>query len=386
MRYKRLLTSPESQSFFLFGPRGVGKSTWIRETYGNSPTFNLLDEKKYQSYLRDAGTFARELNVLPESSTVIIDEVQRLPTLLNEVHRFIEEKSFRFVLSGSSARKLRQSGVNLLAGRALKRLMFPLVPEELGPDFDMEAILQFGSLAVIWSQKDRREGLEAYVEMYLKEEIQAEALVRNLAGFARFLPIAALCHGQVFNTSNIARDAGVARTTVQSYLDILEDTLLTFKLPAYEAKLRVRERKSPKLYWIDPGLVRAVKRQLGPLSQEERGALFEGWIAALLYAYQSYRRLFDNWSYWSPSEVEQVEVDFLLEKDRSFLALEVKSAVTLHNSHLKGLRAISKLENLKARILVYRGDSMQKTDDGILIYPLEVFLDCLQNGTLWDLQ
>ena len=383
MQYKRIIKQSR-QSFFLFGPRGVGKSTWLREHYKADATFNLLEEKRYQEYLRDPGTFGRELSALPEGSRVVVDEIQRLPDLLNEVHRFIEEKNMTFVLSGSSARKLKRSGVNLLAGRALRRLMFPLLPEELGADFDLETVLRYGSIAVIWGQEEKEEALEAYVQLYLKEEIKAEALVRNLPGFARFLPIAALCHAQTINASNIARDAGVSRSTVQGYLEVLEDTLMTFALPAYEAKLRVRERTHPKLYWIDPGLVRAMKNHRGPVAQEERGMLFEGWIASVLYAYQQHRRLFDSWSYWAPTEADQQEVDFLLEKEQRILAIEVKSALQLHKSHFKGLRAIANLPGLHARIMLYPGESRQKTEDGIQVIPLSDVLKELASGDLWN--
>ena len=160
MQYKRIIKQSR-QSFFLFGPRGVGKSTWLREHYKADATFNLLEEKRYQEYLRDPGTFGRELSALPEGSRVVVDEIQRLPDLLNEVHRFIEEKNMTFVLSGSSARKLKRSGVNLLAGRALRRLMFPLLPEELGADFDLETVLRYGSIAVIWGQEEKEEALSS---------------------------------------------------------------------------------------------------------------------------------------------------------------------------------------------------------------------------------
>jgi predicted AAA+ superfamily ATPase len=193
MRYKRILQIPK-QSFFLFGPRGTGKSTWLREVYKADAT---LDEKRYQSYLREPGLFARELSTLSTGAKVVVDEIQRLPNLLNEVHRFMEEKQLTFALSGSSARKLKKDGINLLAGRAVRCMIFPLLPEELGNDFDFETVMRYGSNAVIWNQEDRKDALDAYVQMYLKEEIQAEALVRNLSGFARFQPIAGLCHGQV---------------------------------------------------------------------------------------------------------------------------------------------------------------------------------------------
>ncbi len=166
----------------------------------------------------------------------------------------------------------------------------------------------------------------------------------------------------------------------------MQDTLVVFLLPAYEAKIRVRERKAPKLYWIDPGLVRAVKNHSGPVAQEERRSLFEGWIASLLYAYQNYRKLFDSWSYWCPTESEQTEVDFVLEKNGQYLAVEVKSAQNIHNTHFKGLRAISSLSGLQSRILVYTGEQRQKTDDGIHVLPLKDFLNILERDELWQLE
>lgn len=220
--------------------------------------------------------FAAELAAREDGGWVIVDEIQRLPNLLNEVYRFIEEKALRFVLLGSSARKLKKSGTNLLAGRAARMGMFPFVPEELDVDFDIELILRYGSLPIIWNSPDKKGALSAYVQLYLKEEIKAEALVRNLPGFARFLPIAALCHGELISISNIARNSGTARTTVSGFLDILDDTLMTMRLPGFEGKLRVRERKHPKLFWVDPGIVRAIKKQHGPVALEEKGALFEG--------------------------------------------------------------------------------------------------------------
>ena len=247
---RRILKAPE-QSFFLLGPRGTGKSTWLRATFSHAHVIDLLSEETYQRLLANPGQFADELRAVPNGSWVIVDEIQRLPGLLNEVHRFMEEKRLNFVLCGSSARKLKRGGVNLLAGRALRRSMHPFVPEELGEQFDLEEILRYGSLPIVWDSTAKQETLSAYAQLYLKEEIQAEALVRNLPGFARFLPIAALFHGQTVNVTNIAREAGVARTTVTGYLDILEETLLCFRLPAYEAKLRVRERRLPKWYWFN---------------------------------------------------------------------------------------------------------------------------------------
>ncbi|MGH9391697.1 MAG: ATP-binding protein, partial [Vicinamibacteria bacterium] len=346
--YPRLLTPPE-QSFFLFGPRGSGKSTWANGAFPGAYRFDLLDEGLYQELLSDASRFAALLRTFEPGGWVWVDEVQRLPSLLNEVHRFIEDAGLRFILTGSSARKLRRTGVNLLAGRALTRRMYPLLPAELGRDFDLEKVLSYGSLPIVWSSPSKQETLKAYVQTYLKEEIQAEALARNLAGFSRFLPVAALFHAQTLNVSALARDAAVSRMTVSGYLEVLEDTLLAFRLPAYEAKLRVRERKHPKLYWIDPGLVRAVKRQLTPLAQEERGALLEGFVAVILKAYGEYAGLFDELAYWSPTDAAKTEVDFLLRKGNHFLAIEAKSSPRLSREVFGGLRAIQSLPGIRRR-------------------------------------
>jgi predicted AAA+ superfamily ATPase len=382
MNINRIVT-PTEGSYFLFGPRGTGKSTWLRATYPDAHTINLLDERQYHAHLADPGLLANELRPLAPDTLVIVDEVQRLPALLNEVHRHIEERGMRFILCGSSARKLKKAGTNLLAGRAARRLMHPFVPEELQNRFDLAETLQWGCLPVIWNAPDKRDALEAYVQMYLREEIQAEALVRNLAGFARFLPVAALFHGQVINVSGVARDAGVARTTVTGYLDITEDTLLTYRLPAYESRLRVRERKHPKFYWIDPGVVRGIKRQFAPPAQEEQGHLFEGWVAGLLRAYRDYRRLFDDWFYWAPGTGSRVEVDFLLRRGDDWVAIEVKASQTLSDRALRGLRAIAELDRLQRRILIYQGDRRLETADGIEVLPLNEFLDALAFDTLF---
>lgn len=370
-------------SFFLFGLRGVGKSTWIRRQLPEAYRFDLLDEALYQSLLTDPGLFAGELRRLPSRSWVVVDEIQRLPGLLNEVHRFMEERRLRFALLGSSARKLRAAGVNLLAGRALWREMFPLTPEELGEDFDLERTLEIGALPLVLDSPSPPETLQAYVQLYLREEIKGEALVRNLPGFARFLPVSALFHGQVANVAGIARDAGVARTTVQGYLEILEDTLLVKRLPAYEARMRVRERKRPKLYWVDPGVVRAVKGAHGPTVPEEAGALFEGWIHTLLRTYMAERGLADELAYWAPAESKSLEVDFLLRRGTELCALEVKFARRYNAQHLAGLRAIAALPSLRRRVLIHRGDRPFRTEDGIDVWPLSIFLEALASGDLW---
>ena len=380
---------PPQQSFFLFGPRGTGKTMWVNREFPDIYTVSLLDEGLYQSYLADISRFAGELRALEPGSWVFVDEIQRLPSLLNEVHRFIEERGHRFVLTGSSARKLRRGGVNLLGGRALVRFMHPFLPLELGQAFDLESVLTVGSIPLIWNAPERGQTLRSYVQTYLKEEIQAEALVRNLPGFARFLPIAGIMHGQTVNISAAARDAGVSRTTAQGYLEILEDTLLAFRLPAFEAKLRVRERAHPKLYFVDPGLARAVRGAHGaqqPLQPHETGALFEGWIAAVLRAHRDYFDLFDDYYYWQPAGARQTEVDFVLRRAGRHLAIEVKHTTRVGPESMRGLRAVVGLEGLVRRILVYVGERRMRTDDGIDIMPLSSFLEELADGRIWELE
>jgi len=378
---QRILKAP-LQSFFLMGPRGSGKSTWLRATFPDAHLFDLLSEEVFQRLLARPGFFADELRAISTDKWVIVDEVQRLPGLLNEVHRFSEEKRLRFVLCGSSARKLKQAGVNLLAGRALHRSMHPFVPEELGTQFDLEGSLRCGLLPIVWDSAAKEETLVAYAQLYLKEEIQAEALVRNLPGFARFLPLAALFHGQTVKVANIAREAGVARTTVAGYLDILVETLLCFRLPAYEAKLRVRERKLPKWYWCDPGIVRAMKRSTGGTAPEERGVLFEGLVAQLLRAYRDYRGICDEMYYWAPSGRSETEVDFLLVRGNDLIAVEAKSGQTFTDTWCKGLRAVAQLQGLCRRIIVYPRGPVLRTEDGIDVFPFQHFSDLLASNSL----
>jgi predicted AAA+ superfamily ATPase len=381
-QYARLTRLPD-RSFFLLGIRGVGKSTWARRVLPDAYVVDLLDERRYQELLVDPSLFAAELRSLPSGSWVVLDEVQRLPGLLNEVHRLIEERGLRFALLGSSARKLKTAGTNLLAGRATRKAMHPLTPTEMGGDFDLGATLRHGSIPLVVAASDRRAVLESYVQLYLREEIRAEALVRNLPGFARFLPVAGLFHGQVVNVAGLARDAGVARTTVEGYLGILEDTLLTVRLPAFEARLRVRERKHPKLYWVDPGVVRAVKRQLGPVAAEEKGPLLEGWILQFLRAHAEEMSLFEEVFYWAPMESTGGEVDFLLRRGREYLAIEVKSQKRFSPAMTSGLRAVEGLKGLTRRVLVYGGPRALRTEVGIDVWPFSRLAEAVSQDKLW---
>ena len=378
----RSLAAPRS-SFFLFGPRGTGKTTWVRHEYPDAYRVDLLDEALYQSFLADAGRFAGELQATAPGDWVFVDEIQRLPGLLNEVHRHIEDRGLRFILTGSSARKLKRAGVNLLAGRAIHTRMYPFLPHELGTDFDLDTMLRHGSLPVVWNADDRAAALRSYVQLFLKEEIKGEALVRNLAGFARFLPVAGLLHGQTLNVASAARDAEVSRTTLAGYVEILEDTLVAFRLPAFDPKLRVRERKHPKLYWVDPGLARAAAGRFRELDPRERGPLLEGWIATVLSSYRDYQDAFDEMYYWAPARARDTEVDFLLLRDGKSIAIEAKASVRVHDRHLSGLRAVAPLPGLQRRILTYTGPRRMRTPDGIDIWPLPDLLEALHTGRLW---
>lgn len=374
---------PPKQSFFLFGPRGSGKSTWLRQHFAKALRLDLLDEALFHELLTTPGRFYDRLRGLRAGSWVCVDEIQRLPALLNEVHRGIESNGLRFVLSGSSARKLKRGGVNLLAGRALRKTMHPFLPSEMEGRFRLDDALRIGTLPVVVTSSSPEDTLNSYVLSYLRDEIQAEALARSLAGYGRFLPIAALMHGQVVNVSSLARDSGVARTTVTDYLDVLEDTLLAFRLPAFEAKLRVRERKHPKLYWVDAGIVRAAKQHRGPVAVEERGPLFEGLIATILRGWNDYRGLYDQWAYWAPAEGAAIEVDFLLRRGRRYIAVEAKSSLRPRHDDRAGLDAIESLPGLQRRILVYPHSASLQLQGGIEVLGLESFEALIATGNLW---
>ncbi len=379
--YTRLTRVPE-QSFFLLGMRGVGKSTWARQALPDALHLDLLDEALFTDLLADPSLFRQLLSRTEPGHWVVVDEIQRIPRLLNEVHRQIEQRGVRFALLGSSARKLKTAGTNLLAGRALRKAMHPLTPAELDIDFNIDDALRYGTIPLVWTAPDRRETLQSYTQLYLREEIRAEAAVRNLSGFVRFLPVAALMHGQTVNASSIARDTGIARTTVNGYLEVLDDTLLAAHLPAFEAKLRVKERRRPKLYWADSGLVRAAKRQLGPVVDEERGALLEGWVLSLLRTHNEDQHVYDDIGYWAASE-SAAAVDFVLTRDREHLAIEVKASERYNTAMLKGLRALADLPGLVRRVLAYRGQRAFTTEDAIEVWPLDDLHQALQADQLW---
>ena len=386
MFYKnRIIEIDGKKSLFLFGARGSGKTQLLKRRFLLAQPhervlyIDLLDQSLYQSYLGNIGLFYETVNNFRKDGLVIVDEIQKMPELLNEVHRLIESSARRFILTGSSARKIKARGVNLLGGRAGESALHPFVPEELGEDFNLHSALRYGLLPLVWADIDRASKLKGYTQTYLKEEIKAEALVRDLPGFARFLQVAGLCHGQVVNLSNIAREAQINRHAAREYFSILEDTKLGFSLSAYSLKPKMREQKSPKFYLIDPGLARAFKGNFGPVSIEEKGFLFEGLTAQILRAYKDYRNLYEDIYYWSALE-SKAEVDFLLKKGEDLTAVEVKAKEQVSAQDYRGLRAIAKLPSIKRRILVYMGKYIRKTEDGIEILPFDVFCQNLQEG------
>lgn len=379
--YKRLLPKPD-QSALLFGPRGTGKSTWIENHFPEATGYDLLQNKEFLRLSKNPSLIADEVGHLPPKSWVIIDEIQKIPALLDEVHRLIEKKRLRFILSGSSARKLKREGANLLAGRALTMSLFPLVSAEIDFDFNVPGIFTTGSLPQALLGADVISYLHSYVETYLQEEIKAEALTRNIGGFARFLEIAARQNGQVTNVSNIARDAMVNRLTVQGYFEILIDTLIGYWLEPWRLKRSTKQVAHPKFYFFDPGVVRALSGRLPyPPLPEELGVLMETFILNEVRAYISYQKLYYPVHFWSSHD--QVEVDLFCETKKGFVAIEIKSSVTWQNKFNKGLKRIrDEIGKSKVECLgVYLGERRALVD-GVTVLPLKEFLKRLWAGDL----
>ena len=339
--YARRLQLPD-RSFFLFGPRGTGKTTWLRQVLPGALWFDLLRTQTFLELSRRPDVFRQQVEALPRGSWVVVDEVQRVPALLNEVHALIAEhgREYRFALSGSSARKLRRLDVNLLAGRAINRRFFPLTAAELNFDFDVDRVLRFGLLPQIHADPGYAlDALEAYVSNYLREEIQQEALVRRLDSFARFLQVAALMNGQVTNVAGIARDASVARPTVQGYFDTLTDTLIGVWLQAWQRRAKVKEVARPKFYLFDPGVARAVAGRLRePLEGLERGFLLETWALHELRAAIAFQSLGGELHYWRTPAGS--EVDFVWTRARRAVGIEVKASTSWRHEFGGALKSL----------------------------------------------
>ena len=372
-------------SAFLLGPRGTGKSTWIQENYKDSTVvYDLLNTTELIRLSRDPSLLYQETAHLPSGSWVIVDEIQKVPALLNEVHRIIEEKKIRFILSGSSARKLRESGVNLLAGRALTYNLFPLVSKEVGFELDLDKQIAFGMLPSSFLAANPKKYLQAYTETYLKEEIREEALTRNFGNFARFLEIAARQNGQLTNTTAIARDSGVARQTVQGYFDILIDTLIGYWLEPWKLKRTTKQVSHPKFYFFDSGVVRALSGRLPyPATPEELGPLFECFIINEIRAYLHYTELDYPLYFWRSQS--GVEVDILLETSKGYVAIELKNGVRWEKKFNRGMHRLSEEfdKNKVTCFGVFMGDR-QLMIDNVMVYPALNFLRRLWSGEIID--
>ena len=376
--FPRKLPPPEGTTLLL-GPRATGKSTWLEQVLPHAHRWDLLDTRLALSLASDPSRFAREVEALPPRSWVIVDEIQKVPALLDEVHRLDGKQGRRFVLSGSSARKLKRGGANLLAGRALRAEMFPLVSAEMGRALTLGEV-PFGALPRVVDNARPRPYLESYVDTYLREEVQAEALTRNIGGFARFLEVAARQNGQVTNTAGISRDAQVARQTVQGYFDVLVDTLLGNWLPAWKLKRATKLVAHPKFFFFDAGVARALTGRLAyPPTPEELGTLFETWLLHELRAFISYSGLGYPVHFFRTHD--SVEVDVLLETRDGFLALEFKTATEWRSAWSNGFRRVrEELKGVRC-IGVFAGDRKQKAAEAE-IWPYPDFLKALWSGQL----
>lgn len=334
----RTLRAPKA-SFLLLGPRGTGKSTWVSAVVSKALTLDLLEE---QTFLELAG-HADRIEAMADANstkTIVIDEVQKLPGLLDEVHRLIEKRRFRFVLTGSSARKLRRSGANLLAGRARTLTMHPFTPSELGDEFDIKHALQFGLLPSVWVDDDPADYLKSYVGAYLREEVQQEALVRNLIGFRRFLESASFSQGAVLNVQAVSSDSGVNRKTVENHFDLLDDLLIATRLQVFARRARRKLTAHPKFYFFDAGVYRTI-RPRGPLdvAEEIDGPALETLVMQSLRAENANRGFDYELYFWRTPD--GTEVDFVLYGPRGLHAIEVKRAARFSESDLAGLRAFA---------------------------------------------
>ena len=377
--HARLLRTP-SQSVFLFGPRGTGKSTWIRQRFPDAATYDLLDTGERLRLNRDPRSLYRELVALPPGSWAIIDEVQKAPALLDEVHRLMEDRQLRFVLSGSSARKLRRGGTNSLAGRAITTALFPLVSAELAFERDVAASLVHGTMPMAVDGPDPEAYLRTYAETYLDQEIRAEALTRNLGAFTRFLEIAARQNGQVTNDTAIARDAGISRHTVKSHFEILVDTLLGYWLPAWKLKPGTKQVRQSKFFFFDCGVARALTGRLPyPPTSEELGPLLETFVLHELRAYLSYSGRNYALRFWRT--YDGVEVDVLCETAHGFVAIEIKATSRWQKRFNRGLHRVREELGPDRTTChgVYLGERPALWDD-VQVVPVLEFLKRLWNG------
>lgn len=386
----RQLTPPE-RSFFLFGPRSTGKSTWLRHMLPDATYLDLLDVSLSLELSQAPHRLEALIGNRPEHSWVVLDEVQKIPTLLDEVHRLIENRRWRFVLCGSSARKLRQGSTNLLGGRAITREMEPFTSAELTDLFDLNFSLEYGQLPTVWQDQDyARDILDAYVNTYIKEEIKEEGLVRNLPPFLRFLEIAGQINGQQTNLQNIARDASVPRSSVDVYFSILQDTLLGHFLPAYRPNIKVREQARPKFFWFDPGVARAAAGLINdPLDRIWLGTALETLIFHELRVFNHTQEKHRPISFYRTAAGS--EIDFIIETRKRtasnkahIVCMEVKMAEKWNHRWENQMRDLSQSDQILVdkMIGVYTG-ARSYHFNGVDVFPVAEFLQKLHDGEIF---
>ncbi len=370
--HRRFVRGPRG-SFFLFGPRGTGKSTWLRTEWPEALRFDLLDPETCRVYGARPERLKEAVLAHRDRTVVVIDEVQRVPELLPVVHMLIEEKlGVRFVLTGSSSRKLKRTGVDLLAGRLALASLHPFMAAELGKDFALARALSIGLLPLVVAAQDPESTLKGYASLYLNEEVKQEGLVRNYGDFARFLEAISFSHGSILNISHVARECQVDRKTVEGFVGIMEDLLLSFRLPVFTRRARRETAAHPKFYLFDAGVFRAF-RPAGPMDvpSEIEGAAIEGLVAQHLRAWIAYGGQDHRLSYWRTRS--GVEVDFVVYGKGVFAAIEVKNTTAVRPEALRGLRSFREDYPESRAIFLYRGrDRLLR--DGILCLPVQEFL------------
>lgn len=379
MSIKRLLDLTEllkKKSFFLFGPRSTGKSTLVKQQLLDSAgIIDLLDSRLFLR-LSGAPHDLEEVIDAQDKSLVVIDEIQRIPELLNEIHRLIEDRKMRFLLTGSSARKLKRGNANLLAGRVWEARLHPLTWKEI-PEFNLEKYLLYGGLPAVYLSEYPEEELDAYVNTYLKEEIMAEGLIRNLPPFARFLKSISLANGEVVNFTKLGNDCQVAASTVREYISLLEDTLVGFLLPAWIESRKRKAIKSGKFYFFDPGVTHTLSgTQALDRNSDLYGKSFEQFIGMEIRAYLGYRRIKLPLSYWRSTHGH--EVDFLIGEK---VAVEVKSSQHVTSTDFKGLKILAEEEIFSDFYLVSQ-DPVETKKNNIHAIHWKNFLERLWQGKI----
>lgn len=363
-------------SFFLFGPRGTGKSTWLRTAWPDALYVDLLDPMAQRSYQARPERLRELVAGNAQVREVVIDEVQKVPALLDVVHELVEtNRELRFILTGSSARKLRRGSANLLAGRLTETSMHPFMAAELGESFSLRRALEIGLVPLIWDAPNPAITLRAYASLYLREEVQAEALVRDVGAFARFLEAISFSHGSLLNLAEVARECQVGRKTVEGYLGILEDLLLSFRIPVFTRRAKRHLVAHDKFYYFDAGVYRSL-RPAGPLDRPEEieGRALEGLIAQHLRAWIAYRGIGGQLYYWRTKSGS--EVDFVVYGPDVFVAIEVKRSANIHGKDLRALRAFCEDYPEATACLLYMGKDRLEIG-GIPCIPCEEFLGSL---------